>query len=313
MGISTTYQDIVKAAVNAQYNHEFFGMPHARAGIDKESDSRRLCTIVKRLNFQFAMAMHQYGHKQAIIEPDSEVVTEEPELEAEYQNFASRPLQITRSEAINQAHGMLIRSRGHELPGTFSSALVNDLFWEQASKWPKIAACHIINVMRFRHHLMDMAVDYAAPEDVADRLKAGKVRSATYHRFDAAQADFKRIVNDMHQNPITYDPSYTAIVQKMRRDKQKAKSESLARQAEMNVHNANFDHQNEPAQVRDGMIEPDMDKTSAEDALDCSQAYYKVSVISKLCLLISCLWLLTPVCFSFRRRLSTSSRSSSSK
>ncbi|OTA21498.1 hypothetical protein BTJ68_15410 [Hortaea werneckii EXF-2000] len=88
MGISTTYQDIVKAAVNGQYaEHEFFGSPDPNAGMYEESNKRRLCAIVKHLTSQFALAMRQYGHTLAILESDSEVATWETELEALTKNL----------------------------------------------------------------------------------------------------------------------------------------------------------------------------------------------------------------------------------
>ncbi|KAI6871030.1 hypothetical protein KC343_g5239 [Hortaea werneckii] len=279
IGISTTYQDIVKAAVNGQYDHVLFGPPDLKAGFREGSNRLRLCAIVKHLTDEFNMAMHQYGHKLAIIEPDSEVATKEIELEAEYQKFANWPQQITRSQAIDRVYGMLVRSRGHEIPGTFNPFIVNDLFWDQAIKWQEIAECHLSNVAKFCHNLMNMAVDYAAPKDVGDRLKAGKVKNAFNDRLGAAKADLERIITDMCHHPITYDVSYTAIVRQMRLKKQEANLESFVRIAGVMNHNANVEHQItryfEPGQIR-SLVGPNMDKASAENALDHSQAYYKV-------------------------------------
>ncbi|KAI7360366.1 hypothetical protein KC336_g21983, partial [Hortaea werneckii] len=110
MGISTTYQDIVKAAVNGQYEHDFFGDPDPDAGVGDKSNMRRLRAVAQHLNLQFASTIRQYGHKLAIIESDSEVAANEPELKAGYEHFAELQEHIDPSEAVNRVRRILIRS-----------------------------------------------------------------------------------------------------------------------------------------------------------------------------------------------------------
>jgi hypothetical protein len=69
----------------------------------------------------------------------------------------------------------------------------------------------------------------------------------------------------------------------MRYQKHSTKFERLVHQAEVDVVNAYNKSTTErylkPTVIKDGLatlLEPDMDKTSAEDALDSQQAYYKV-------------------------------------
>ncbi|KAI7233482.1 hypothetical protein KC330_g5346 [Hortaea werneckii] len=258
MGISTTYQDIVKAAVNGPYEHEFFGDLDSDADVGDKSNMRRLRAVVQHFNLQFASTIRQYGHKLAIIESDSEVAAEEPQLEAGYEHFADLQEHIEPSEAVNRVRRILIRSRGRELPGTFNPLLISQLFWEQSSNWHAIAAYHIENVASICWNLVETAVDHAVSKDIADRIKALKVESALASRLEAAKAELGRIIADMKHHPITYDPSYTAIVQKMRQEKHNAKFENLVERA--------------------GAYLQHMDKKSAEDALDCQQAYYKEEV-----------------------------------
>ncbi|KAI6789104.1 hypothetical protein KC361_g8699 [Hortaea werneckii] len=122
MGISTTYQNIVKAAVNGQYEHDFFGDPDPDAGVGDKSNMRRLRAVAQHLNLQFASTIRQYGHKLAIIESDSEVAANEPELEAGYEHFAELQEHIDPSEAVNRVRRILIRS-----PVKVESALDNRL------------------------------------------------------------------------------------------------------------------------------------------------------------------------------------------
>ncbi|KAI6821837.1 hypothetical protein KC340_g12650 [Hortaea werneckii] len=240
MGISTTYQDIVKAAVNGQYEHEFFGDLDPDADIGDKSSMRRLRAVAQHFNLQFASAIRQYGHKLAIIEPDPKVAAEEPQLEAGYEHFADFQEHIEPSEAVNR------------------------LFWEQSSNWQAIAAYHIENVASICWNL---------------------VENALASRLEAAKAELGRIIADMKHHPITYDPAYTAIVQRTRQEKHNAKFKKLVHDAETDVLPAHNKHQYErylkPDVMKNGMdslLEPDMDRTSAEDALDCQQAYYNEEV-----------------------------------
>ncbi|KAI7485578.1 hypothetical protein KC357_g2875 [Hortaea werneckii] len=261
MGISTTYQDIVKAAVNGQYEHEFFGDLDPDADIGDKSSMRRLRAVAQHFNLQFASAIRQYGHKLAIIEPDSKVAAEEPQLEAGYEHFADFQEHIEPSEAVNR------------------------LFWEQSSNWQAIAAYHIENVASICWNLVETAVDHAVSKDIADRIKAVKVENALASRLEAAKAELGRIIADMKHHPITYDPAYTAIVQRTRQEKHNAKFKKLVHDAETDVLPAHNKHQYErylkPDVMKNGMdslLEPDMDRKSAEDALDCQQAYYNEEV-----------------------------------
>ncbi|KAI7219756.1 hypothetical protein KC333_g2798 [Hortaea werneckii] len=284
MGISTTYQDIVKAAVNGQYEHEFFGDLDPDADVGDKSNMRRLRAVVQHFNLQFASTIRQYGHKLAIIEPDSKVAAEEPQLEAGYEHFADLQEHIEPFEAVNRVRRILIRSRGRELPGTFNPLLISQLFWEQSSNWQAIAAYHIENVASICWNLVETAVDHAVSKDIADRIKAVKVENALASRLEAAKAELGRIIADMKHHPITYDPAYTAVVQKMRQEKNNAKFKKLVSKAEIDVANYDSDRTEnylKPDVMMNGMntlLEPDMDKTSAEDALDCQQAYYKEEV-----------------------------------
>ncbi|KAK1070387.1 hypothetical protein LTR48_009474, partial [Friedmanniomyces endolithicus] len=63
MKLSQEYQDVVKAAVNGQYEHNFFGTLDPDTSIDDEGNMRRIRAVVQYLNMQFASAMREFGHK----------------------------------------------------------------------------------------------------------------------------------------------------------------------------------------------------------------------------------------------------------
>ncbi|KAI7514949.1 hypothetical protein KC347_g62 [Hortaea werneckii] len=258
MGISTTYQNIVKAAVNGQYEHDFFGDPDPDAGVGDKSNMRRLRAVAQHLNLQFASTIRQYGHKLAIIESDSEVAANEPELEAGYEHFAELQEHIDPSEAVNRVRRILIRS-------------LKQLASHRCLSHRKLS------------------------KDVADRLKAVKVESALDNRLEAAKAELKRIIADMKHRPITYDPAYTAIVQNMRQEKHNAKFKTLVQKAGVDVGDRNDTGTTErylsPDAVRYGMdtlLEPDMDRHRRKTLLTASkrttrseEVKYFISAITK--------------------------------
>ncbi|TKA23457.1 hypothetical protein B0A50_07484 [Salinomyces thailandicus] len=274
MGISMTYQDVVKAAVDGHYELEFFGDLDPDAGIDDEKNMRRLRAVVQHLNLQFAVTVRKYGHKLHIVDQDTDTGmavdpaqassgVEEPELAADYAEFAKLQEKVGRTDAIARVQKILIRSRGRELPGTFNPLLISELFWQQSSSWQQIAEYHIEKVASFCAQFIDAAIKHAASEEVAGRLQALKVDKALRERLDKAKSELKRIVTD---------------------SKHISKFRQLVHKAEVDVreYNSGDVEQYLQADVMKGavdtLLEPDMDKTSSVDALDCQEAYYQEEV-----------------------------------
>jgi len=56
------------------------------------------------------------------------------------------PVHWSKSRAMDWVREVLVRTRGKELPGNFNPLLVGELFWEQSSKWQKMAEHHIEDV-----------------------------------------------------------------------------------------------------------------------------------------------------------------------
>ena len=93
MGVSVSYQNIVEAAVDCQYEHKFFEDLNAEQPVDHESNMRRIRAIVQYLDLQFANTMRLYGHKSRIeggqdydINLDTNADTS-VELDENYANF----------------------------------------------------------------------------------------------------------------------------------------------------------------------------------------------------------------------------------
>jgi GTPase SAR1 family protein len=214
MAISTTYQDIVKAAVNGQYEQDFFGDLDPDAMVDDENNMRRLRAVVQYLNLQFASTLRQYGHKTVVAEANGEpaavsdsATTGEPELDEGYASFHEMQEVVDRKDMVARVRKILVRSRGRELPGTFNPLLISQLFWEQSENWKAIADYHIEQVAAVCYNFVLAAVDFVADADVSNRLRSIKLETALEKRLGQAKEELQRIVGDTKHHPITYDPA----------------------------------------------------------------------------------------------------------
>lgn len=294
MGIATSYQAIVSSAVDGHYEHTFFGPIDIDNSVQDLSNLRRLRAAVQYLNLQFASQMRQYGHKYRIWSTESTAGTNsrndlpEPDLIEDY--AAVKDLQETRLryEAVDWVKQILVRTRGRELAGNFNPLLMSQLFREQSENWEAFAAYHIDKIATLCAAVVKAAIDEVVSEDVSTKLQDERVDPTMRQRQANAKAELHQLIQDKLRQPITYDPSYTAHVQEARTQKTMAKIQDLMVQAKV-------DFEEEDGYGRT-MISPrlfanklkettdlDMDKISAEDALDSQLAYYKVSRLISQC------------------------------
>ncbi|KXL51256.1 hypothetical protein M433DRAFT_73240 [Acidomyces richmondensis BFW] len=288
MNASTQYQDIVKAAVNGQYEHEFFGDLDADSSVYQGENVRRLRAVVQYLNLQFATTMRLYGHKLRVIEEGEESTDDglksQQELDDDYAYFSDLQEVISRKDAIKRVLKILIRSRGRELPGTFNPLLISQLFWEQSAEWKTIAEFHIDKIGKVCSDFVAAAIDFTMSPVIGHRLQSLKIQNALDQRLNSAKDELARIIADTKLHPITYDPTYTDIVQRVRQERHETKVERLVEDVEKVSFNSLSHPQKQLVRAEvikqdmKSLIEPDMDKTSSEDALDCAQAFYQEEV-----------------------------------
>ena len=288
--ISQEYQDVVKAAVHGQYELRFFGNLNSKASVKHESNMRRLRAVVQYLNLQFAGAMRQHGHKIRVGpgEDDDSASSDgdkEPVLDEDYAVFSNLQENEKRVDAIERVRGVLVRSRGRELPGTFNPLIISELFWEQSENWKDVTEFHIEKVADVCAGFVEVAIHSTVEPDVANRLLSLQIEPALTSRLNHAKAELIRIIADGKYHPITYDPGYIDVVQNKRQKKHESKFKHLMGRAETTLYNASTGT-NERCLKLDvlnngcgNLLEMDMDKSSAEDALDSQQAYYKVGPV----------------------------------
>lgn len=189
---------------------------------------------------------------------------------------------MSRDDAVQWVKNLLVKTRGRELPANFNPLLMSQLFWEQSEHWEDMALSHIDRIDALCYTFVRTAIQAVITPDIVDRLQALKLDAALQARRNAAVCELGSLIADKQRAPITYDPSYTATVQESRGKKTRSRFQALVDQAQVDVkpegENGSRKYVN-PDVLRNGfgeLIEPDMDKTSAEDALDSQLAYYKV-------------------------------------
>lgn len=278
MGIATSYQAIVSSAVDGHYENTFFGP------IDVDDDvhdvsNRRLRAAVQFLNLQFASEMRQYGHKYRIWSTEGTAGTNskddlpEPDLIDAYACSRECQAERSREEAVDWVKQILVRTRGRELAGNFNPLLMSQLFREQSELWEDFAAYHIHKIATLCAAVVKAAIDEVVSEDISAKLQAERVDPTMRQRQANAKAELHQLIQDKLRQPITYDPSYTAHVQEARTQKTMAKIQALMDQSEVEYRVENGDGRTliVPRRLANKLKEAtdlDMDKISAEDALD---------------------------------------------
>ena len=287
MGISTAYQAIVGSAVDGYYEHSFFGSIEADKGFEDDNNSRRLRAAVQHYNLQFASSMRQYGHKFRIPATGDAAGTNslsdlpDPPLFDEYRAASEKQKTKSREAAVSWVKNLLVKTRGRELPGNFNPMLMSQLFWEQSEHWEEMALAHIDRMDALCASVVQRAIQAVVTPDIAGRLQALKLDQALQVRRRAALKELKSLIADKQRSPITYDPSYTATVQEARGKKTRANFQKLVDEAKVDVSTEKDGKKQfvNPKILQSSyqeLLQPDMDKTSAEDALDSQLAYYKV-------------------------------------
>jgi hypothetical protein len=302
MNILTEGERILNFAVSGHYFHQFFGEIDVQTEIDSDSNLRRLRAVVQELNLKFARIMQLYGHKYGIPRSkpqqnmdsidDPPVPVTEPTDGSENDGdsectveFDMEPVEYSRVEAVEWALQLLHRSRGSELPGVFNPNLISHLFWEQSVKWGGFAKSHIHQVADHCITFFDLLLGVIAAPEMKANLISYVVEPALRKARTAALNELSVILKDMQSHPITYNHYFTTTLQKIRQEKYTSRVKEIASNNKFTQF-CNKDGRVQTATepvvyvskleaTLNEAFELDMDKYSAEEALDVQLAYYK--------------------------------------
>jgi hypothetical protein len=287
--IGQKINEIIKSAIRGHYEYDFFGSVDMKAAVDSMENIRRFRAVIQHSNLKFSDQMHHTGHKFSIptrkgndpkahnVAANYEKWQRENPKDAE---ILPKPIKMSRDEGINWVHHVLERSRGLELPGNFNPLIISQLFWEQSTHWNEIALCHIEKVSNNCKAFVDIVLEDAAPKDIKSRLSDLQVDGALALSLEGAKDELKKIIEDKSRHPMTYNHYFTTKIQDQRKSKFAQILSNVAKAAQVSLSTAGNENTQtyiDPLKLKNGMdggIEQDMDKFSAEDALDSEIAYY---------------------------------------
>ncbi|KAF7915838.1 uncharacterized protein EAE98_010918 [Botrytis deweyae] len=134
---SLQFQKILRLAVDGTYNDPFFGDAKSEIGYQK-----RLRAVLQNLNLSFANTINQEGHRYCI--------TDHTPNKNEGDGFdyeIDTTISITKDQFIDKIEDLMKRTRGHELPGSFDSLIITDIFRLQSTPWEAITQKHVKEVL----------------------------------------------------------------------------------------------------------------------------------------------------------------------
>lgn len=292
MQLSLDYRDVCKAAVGGNYEGEYF----KHSSEQPTTHRRRLRAVVQYMNSRFSDTLRTKGHKYHIKLSEGPESTESPAEAAPEDNAnennpsqsseiqrnlpslgANRPAMLSNPEALKWVRGALTRTRGKELTGNFNPLLIGELFWEQSSKWRRLALDHLESVADQCSRFVRFLLEQKCPKDIHSRLWSYQIQDALKSRSEAAVQELDRIMEDIENYPINYNHYYTDTTQRYRQARVRATLAECIKSATTHHYHEDYDadHTSTTIDVDQVVgkyserIDPDMEKLSCKEALDC--------------------------------------------
>lgn len=193
--------------------------------------------------------------------------------------------EIGRSAYIREVQQRMRRSRGCELPGTFSPLIIGELFFIHAKPWKEVTTSYIellISDLR-------KAVTLVLKDTVDEKSYEGLLRHVINPTFDELEESVRSKADEILQphrkgHPITYNHYFIDCVQKarethLRRSVKQKVSEFFpsptSKQSHQETHTFDLEELVSALTVQ---TETDMEKFACSEATDCMIAYYKVCI-----------------------------------
>lgn len=277
MKSSMKYNALLTDALSGNYNDDFFR--------STPSISRKLRANIQTNNSYFAKVMLVFGAKYKFKDVPSEIldiIGKEKDIRLD-ENAKSviyaKGLQKvkTRSQAVGWVCAKMKTSRGEELPGSVNATLLKELYWEQTANWEALTLTYVATMVNHIREFLEALIQYVMPADVAERVLKLKILPSLACQKDNAIAELGRMINDNSRAPMTYNHYYTDTIQKLRHQKLMTKVKRIVNS--MGPTTIGPGNGNGTAfflnTLDQELVEPDMDKFTAEEALDCLMALYK--------------------------------------
>ena len=265
--ISRDFSSLIKAAVDGVYDDGFFG-----DALNESGYSKRIRAVVQNLLLEFSEAMRENGQNQVIMDDGIE--------------RAKTSRDVSRSDFLDDVRELMIRSRGRELPGTFNPLIIGDLFFKQSRPWKGIVDQYSEKLLDAVRTLVELAVTALADDVTSEGLLQEILYPATEKSSFSLQEKVAEIILP-HQSghPITYNHYFTETIQKAREERdQKDLTQRVnsffGLPPDAGPSKVDRFHGLDTGRLLNALsqsTEADMDRHACSEAVDCMEAYYKVS------------------------------------
>jgi len=266
--ISQSFQFLVKASVDGTYNDPFFDDAESETGYQK-----RIRAVMQNLNLEFAEHIAIRGHRREITSSkDTRLISR-------------GVIPITRDEFLDHIQRLMQRTSGRELPGTFNPMIVADLFLDQ-SKAKAITRSHIDEVWQAAKEFLNLAATYIADAATSRALFQKIFEPALNQLLGSLNAKTAELLTP-HQksHPITYNHYFTETLQNVRDERNKNEYSRIVKSffGVSSLESSTYINQHKDlGQLVTALMqrtEPDMNRFACSEALDCMEAYYKVTYL----------------------------------
>ncbi|KAG6098635.1 hypothetical protein E4U14_007447 [Claviceps sp. LM454 group G7] len=258
--VSRDFTNLMKAAINGEYNHRFFGSAKTDEGY-----KRRLRARVQNALAAFKDVMRERGQQRKIVDDDGDDA---------YQSG-----NVVRSDYIEEVKDLMERSRGCELYGTFNPLIVGELFAEQCQPWKDLTSEIETKVVQAVDEVEHAIVDFITVKETAPAI-LHMLRGGTDKLKKALGQKLKELLqphSDGH--PITYNNYLIDTVKKAQDERRKRQLTEVAHL----IQNDYFENRSRSGDAfivekLNEHIETDMNTFASEMAIDYMEAYYEVAM-----------------------------------
>lgn len=268
------FQTLIKASVDGTYNNLFFQDAKTTVGYQQ-----RIRAVIQNLNREFSSDISKYGHFREIISG--------PIRRMEPQQEEVGRIRTTKSQFIEHIQDLIRRTRGRELPTTFSPMIIVDLFREQAQPWEAIVKKQIRNAWEAVNVFLSHVLTDIADEPTAKALRHEIIDPAMRDIFEDLSAKTTEILAPHKAgHPITYNHNFIETLKKVRHERNLQSFANTLKEFfgktvdDGKIHlSGSYDIGKLASSLARDCNEPDMERFAAQEALDCLDAYYQVSNI----------------------------------
>jgi len=296
--LSLNFHEVCKAAIGGHYEGDYFNSDiDPTFSATSTATIRRLRAVIQFMNTNFSDHLRKGGHKYQVDTSGNAVASAEdnewvfPKGHRSLEKLimpkpkVGSPARISNAIALKWVSQALIRTRGRELGGNFNPLLIGELFWEQSSSWHHLAKDHVDAFsQKCRRFLLDLLQEMC-PEDVCSRIWSSQIQDALKERNASATRELELLMEDIKSYPINYNRYYTDTIKKRRQHRDKEALAECLQQSTTDTPLPGCHSTHSSARIDIDMAldqyfsraDPEMEKYSCEEALDCLFSIYKVS------------------------------------